>query len=171
MARGDRVIAVSEQIAQLINDRYGTPWERIAVVPSSIDFERFDPAQVTRERIDAAAPQLGRQARHQGDPRRRPHPAPQGPPCRGASAAQRLKDMGFKDFLCVFVGEDRGRTHYTGELWDLVLTTGTMDVVRMAAPVTDMPAAYAAAASWCRRRCSRKACSARSSRRRPWRGR
>ena len=61
-------------------------------------------------------------------------------------AAKRLKQMGFKDFLCVFVGEDRGRTHYTGELWDLVLSTGTMDVVRMAAPVTDMPAAYAAAA-------------------------
>ena len=53
--------------------------------------------------------------------------------------------MGLKDFLCVFVGEDRGRTHYTGELWDLVLATGTMDVVRMAAPVFDMPAAYAAA--------------------------
>ena len=48
-------------------------------------------------------------------------------------------------FLCVFVGEDRGRTRYTGELWDLVLSTGTMDVIRMAAPVADMPAAFAAA--------------------------
>jgi glycosyltransferase involved in cell wall biosynthesis len=52
--------------------------------------------------------------------------------------------MGMKDFLCVFIGEDRGRSHYTGELWDLVLSTGTMDVIRMAAPVNDMPAAYAA---------------------------
>ena len=60
-------------------------------------------------------------------------------------AVDRLKTMGLKDFLCVFVGEDRGRTHYTGELWDLVLSTGTMDVIRMAAPVHDMPAAYAAA--------------------------
>jgi glycosyltransferase involved in cell wall biosynthesis len=60
-------------------------------------------------------------------------------------AAQRLKARGLKDFLFVFVGEDRGRTHYTGELWDLVLSTGTMDVIRMAAPVADMPAAYAAA--------------------------
>jgi len=60
-------------------------------------------------------------------------------------AIRRLKDMGMKDFLCIFVGEDRGRTHYTGELWDLVLATGTMDVIRMAAPVSDMPAAYAAA--------------------------
>jgi glycosyltransferase involved in cell wall biosynthesis len=45
----------------------------------------------------------------------------------------------------VFVGEDRGRTRYTGELWDLVLATGTIDVIRMAAPVADMPAAYAVA--------------------------
>jgi glycosyltransferase involved in cell wall biosynthesis len=60
-------------------------------------------------------------------------------------AVKRLKEMGIKNFLCVFVGEDRGRTRYTGELWDLVLTTGTMDVIRMAAPVADMPAAYAAA--------------------------
>ena len=144
MARGDRVVAVSEQIAQLINDRYGTPWERIAVVPSSIDFERFDPAEVARERVEAMRHAwgvkrdtkviliVGRIVRRKGH-----HVV--------VKAAKRLKEMGFKDFLCVFVGEDRGRTHYTGELWDLVLATGTMDVIRMAAPVADMPAAYAAA--------------------------
>jgi glycosyltransferase involved in cell wall biosynthesis len=145
MARGDRVIAVSEQIAQLINDRYGTAWERMAVVPTSIDFERFDPAHVARERVDTLRRSwgvkpntrvilvVGRILRRKGH-----HVM--------VRAAQRLKDMGLKDFLCVFVGEDHGHTRYTGELWDLVLTTRTMDVVRMAAPVADMPAAYAAAA-------------------------
>ena len=144
MARGTRVIAVSDEIAQLINDRYGTPWERIAVVPCSIDSERFDPRNVTSERIEAARRAwgvtrdtkviliTGRILRRKGH-----HVA--------VKAVRRLKDMGLKDFLCVFVGEDRGRTHYTGELWDLVLATGTMDVIRMAAPVSDMPAAYAAA--------------------------
>ncbi len=145
MARGDRVVAVSEQIAQLINDRYGLPWERIAVVPTSIDFERFDPAAVAPERVEAMRHAwgikrdtkviliVGRIVRRKGH-----HVV--------VKAAKRLKEMGLKDFLCVFVGEDRGRTHYTGELWDLVLATGTMDVIRMAAPVSDMPAAYAAAA-------------------------
>lgn len=143
MARGARVFAVSDQIAQLINDRYGTPWERIAVVPCSIDFGRFDPALVTRARIDAlrnswgVKPETkvilvtGRILRRKGH-----HVV--------VNAVRRLKEMGLKDFLVVFVGEDRGRTHYTGELWDLVLATGTMDVIRMAAPVSDMPAAYAA---------------------------
>jgi len=145
MARGDRIIAVSEQLAQLVNDRYGTPWERITVLPQSIDFDRFDPAKVTRERVEALRrgwgikPDTkvilvtGRILRRKGH-----HVV--------VRAAQRLKDMGFKDFLCVFVGEDRGHTHYTGELWDLVLETQTMDVVRMASPLHDMPAAYAAAA-------------------------
>ncbi|HVZ53297.1 MAG TPA: glycosyltransferase [Pseudolabrys sp.] len=144
MARGDLVVAVSEQIAQLIHDRYGTPWDRIAVVPVSVDLARFDPAEVDRERIEALRNAwgvrrdtkvilvVGRILRRKGH-----HVA--------VKAVQRLKEMGLKDFLCVFVGEDRGRTHYTGELWDLVLATGTMDVIRMAAPVADMPAAYAAA--------------------------
>jgi glycosyltransferase involved in cell wall biosynthesis len=144
MARGDHVIASSEQIAQLINDRYGTPWEKISVVPCSIDLERFNPESVTRERVDAMRVAwgvtretkviliTGRILRRKGH-----HVV--------VKAVKRLKEMGFKDFLCIFVGEDRGRTRYTGELWDLVLTTGTMDVIRMAAPVADMPAAYAAA--------------------------
>lgn len=144
MARGDRVIAASEQIAQLVNDRYGTPWEKIAVVPCSIDLERFDPARVGSERVEAMRDAwgvkrdtkviliTGRILRRKGH-----HVV--------VKAVKRLKTMGLTNFLCVFVGEDRGRTHYTGELWDLVLSTGTMDVIRMAAPVADMPAAYAAA--------------------------
>ena len=144
MARGDRVVAVSEQLAQLVNDRYGTAWDRISVVPCSVDLERFDPERMTQARIDAVRHAwgvtgetkvilvVGRILRRKGH-----HVV--------VKAVERLKKSGLKDFLCVFVGEDRGRTHYTGELWDLVLSTGTMDVIRMAAPVHDMPAAYAAA--------------------------
>ncbi len=144
MTRGDRVVAVSEQIAQLIHDRYGTPWQRIAVVPNSIDFDRFDPATMTRERVEAVRHAwgvtrdtkviliTGRIVRRKGH-----HVV--------VRAVRRLKEMGLKDFLCVFVGEDHGRTHYTGELWDLVLATDGMDVVRMSAAAADMPAAYAAA--------------------------
>jgi glycosyltransferase involved in cell wall biosynthesis len=144
MAQGDRVVAVSEQVAQLINDRYGTAWERLSVVPCGVDLERFDPDRVASDRIDAIRHAwgvtgetkvilvVGRILRRKGH-----HVV--------VKAVERLKAMGLKDFLCVFVGEDRGRTHYTGELWDLVLASGTMDVIRMAAPVHDMPAAYAAA--------------------------
>jgi glycosyltransferase involved in cell wall biosynthesis len=144
MVAGDRVVAVSEQLAQLINDRYGTPWERIAVVPLSIDLTAFDPDAVSHERVETMRRTwgvsrdtrvflvTGRILRRKGH-----HIV--------VRAAQRLKERGLTNFLFVFVGEDRGRTHYTGELWDLVLSTGTVDVIRMAAPVIDMPAAFAAA--------------------------
>jgi glycosyltransferase involved in cell wall biosynthesis len=144
MARGDRVIASSEQIAQLLNDRYGTSWNKIAVVACSVDLDRFDPEKVTRERVDAIRAAWGVKRNTKvilitgRIVRRKGHHIV-------VKAVKRLKEMGLKDFLCVFVGEDRGRTRYTGELWDLVLSTGTMDVIRMAAPVADMPAAYAAA--------------------------
>jgi glycosyltransferase involved in cell wall biosynthesis len=144
MARADHVIASSEQIAQLINDRYGTAWSKIAVVSCSIDLDRFDPDKVSRERIDAIRSAWGVKRETKvilitgRILRRKGHHVV-------VKAVNRLKEMGLKDFLCVFVGEDRGRTRYTGELWDLVLSTGTMDVIRMAAPVADMPAAFAAA--------------------------
>ncbi|MGE3148180.1 MAG: glycosyltransferase, partial [Pseudorhodoplanes sp.] len=116
MARGDRIIAVSDQIAELINERYGTPWDRIAVIPARIDAERFDPAAMSAERIEAVRKTwgvrrdqkvilvVGRMIRRKGH-----HVMVQ--------AMRRLKDMGLKDCVCVFVGEDQQRTHYTGELW------------------------------------------------------
>lgn len=143
MARGTRVVAVSEQIAVLVNDRYGTSWERIVVVPASVDPVRFDPATVSRERIEAVRNAwgvgrsdkvilvAGRMLRRKGH-----HLVVQ--------AMQRLKAMGIKDMVCVFAAQDQG-TRYAAELWDLVMATETTDVVRMSGAVADMPAAYAAA--------------------------
>ena len=144
MVRGVRVIAVSDQIAELIAERYALPPQHIAVVPASIDMVRFDPAAISADRLDVirrawgVAPDtkvvlvVGRMLRRKGH-----HVA--------VKAVHRLKERGLKDFVCVFVGEDQGRTRYTGELWDLVSTTESADVVRLAGAVEDMPAAYAAA--------------------------
>lgn len=144
MIRGDRIIAVNDQIADLICDRYGLSSSRIDVVPASIDFERFNPASVSPARIEAIRHSfgvaadtrvllvVGRMLRRKGH-----HLVVQ--------AARRLKELGMKDFACVFVGEDHGRSRYMGEVWDLVLATGTADVVRIPGPVEDLPAAFAAA--------------------------
>jgi glycosyltransferase involved in cell wall biosynthesis len=144
MVRGERVIAVSDQIADLIVERYRTPWNRIAVIPASIDFERFDPARVSQQRIDAvrtswgAAPEarvilvVGRMLRRKGH-----HVV--------IEAVRRLKEMGLRDVLCVFVGEDQGRSRYSGELWDVVLAGGMTETIRMAGPTDDLPAALGAA--------------------------
>lgn len=144
MIRGDRIIAASDQIAELISDRYGVAFNRIDVVPISVDLNRFDPDRVVPERIDAVRRSwgvdrnakiilvVGRVLRRKGH-----HLVVQ--------AAHRLKETGLRDFVCVFVGEDQGRSRYSGELWDLVLATNTADVVRITGPSEDLPAAYAAA--------------------------
>ena len=109
MVRGERVIAVSDQIAELIVERYRIAPERIAVVPASIDAARFDPAAISAERLDAirrawgVTPDtkvilvVGRMLRRKGH-----HVA--------VKAVHRLKERGLKDFVCVFAGEDQGRT-------------------------------------------------------------
>ena len=144
MIRGERVVAVSDQIAELIVERYRIPSSRIAVVSASIDTARFDRDAVSIDRLDAirrawgVTPDtkvilvVGRMLRRKG------HDVV-------VKAVHRLKERGLKDFICVFAGEDQGRTHYTGELWDLIGATGTSDVIRLAGAVDDMPAAYAAA--------------------------
>ena len=53
MARGDRVIAVSQFIAELIENRHGTDPSRIRVIPRGVDPDRFDPAVVDRARLAA----------------------------------------------------------------------------------------------------------------------
>ena len=144
MARGERVIAASDQIADVIAARYSGASGRIVVVPSRIDLRAFDPALVTPERIAAVrsgwdiAPEtlaivvIGRILRRKGH-----HIV--------VRAARRLKELGLRNFTFVFVGEDPGRSSYAGELWDLVLATQTSDVIRIVAPPDDLPAAYGAA--------------------------
>ena len=144
MTRGDRVITASDPLAEMIVERHRIPWERISVIHSSIDLSSFDPAAVNEERIRAARAAwgvkgdvrvvlvAGRMIRRKGH-----HVVVQ--------AARRLKDMGLKNFLFVFDGEDPGRSRYSGQLWDLVLATNTADVIRMPGPPADVPACRAAA--------------------------
>jgi glycosyltransferase involved in cell wall biosynthesis len=143
MARGDRIIAASEDISDIIRERYDTPLEKLSVLPSAFDVTQFDPATVLPERIARMrhawgvskecrvilAP--GRMVRRKGH-----HLIVQ--------AAQRLKASGVKDFMVVFTGEDQGRTSYTGDLWDIIASTNTNDVVRLAGLTGDLPAAFAA---------------------------
>jgi glycosyltransferase involved in cell wall biosynthesis len=51
MARGDRVIAISRFIADILRDRHGTPEARIRLIPRGVDPRRFDPAAVPLSRI------------------------------------------------------------------------------------------------------------------------
>jgi glycosyltransferase involved in cell wall biosynthesis len=53
MARGDRVIAVSRFIADLVRERHGVGEDRLRVIPRGVDPRRFDPESVPPERVIA----------------------------------------------------------------------------------------------------------------------
>ena len=146
MARGEQVIASSDEIADVISERYHVPADRLVVVPGHVDVARFDPTTVSADRIAAARAAwgaepgtrvimvVGRIVRRMGH-----HVV--------VRAASRLKEMGLRDFAFVLTGEDTGHSSYSGELWDLVMATKTTDLFRMAGPPADGPAAYMAAAA------------------------
>jgi glycosyltransferase involved in cell wall biosynthesis len=144
MVRGARVIALGNGLAQMIERRYGTPRERIAVVERSVDLFAFDPARVGDERIEALRRNWGVKADDRvvllpGRLTRR----------KGAdvlvSAAKRLNEAGLRNIIFVLAGEEQQGTRYAAELWDRVHQLELSDVVRIVGHCPDMPAAYALA--------------------------
>lgn len=144
MVRGARITATSDELAELICARHGTPLSRIDVMPVTIDTAWFDAAQIAAEQAAQLRHQWGIPNGHRvvlapgRMIRRKGHHVL-------IEAAQILKRDNAPPFVVVFTGEDQGHTRYTGDLWDLIARTGTNDVVRMAGHAHDVRTAYAAA--------------------------
>ncbi len=138
MARGDRVIAISEFIGQHVLDNYAADPARLRVIPRGIDVAAFDPARVTAERLAqlAAAWRLpdgapvvmlpGRLARWKGH----------------AVLIKAMHRLARADAVCVLVGGDAGRDGYRRELEWLARSLGVSGRLRLVGDCRDMPAAY-----------------------------
>ena len=144
IVRGARVIALGDALARMIEERYGTPRSKIAVVERGVDLSAFDRTNVSEERIDALARNWGvtrgdRVVLLPGRLTRR----------KGAdtlvAAARRLREAGLKNFVIVLVGEEQAGTRYAAELWDRVHQSELSEFVRIVGHCSDMPAAYALA--------------------------
>jgi glycosyltransferase involved in cell wall biosynthesis len=138
MTRGERVIAISAFIAGHLRRVYGVPANRIRIIPRGVDLYRFDPSQVSAERVIQLAndwrltdgmPVImlpGRLTRWKG----------QGVFIEAVAKLQR------RDLRCLIVGGDQGRTEYRTELESLVEEHDLGEVVRIVDHCDDMPAAY-----------------------------
>lgn len=144
MARGDRVIANSRYTGDLVHERHGTPRERIRVIPRGVDLVRYNPAAVSRARIDTLR-------RHWGveDKQRIVLHAARLTGWKGQhdvieAAAKVLRDP---DRKCVFIlaGDPQGRESYVAELESRIASHDLGDRVRLVGHCDDMPAAYGAA--------------------------
>lgn len=145
MVRGDAVIANSHYTARLIMQRYGTPAERITVIPRGADPRRFAPEAVNAARREALRARWGiseRQrvvlnlARLTGWKGQRV--------LIEAAASSQL--AGEKDLVVVLAGDAQGRDDYRDQLERQIAGRALAGRVRVVGHCEDAPAALSLAA-------------------------
>ncbi len=138
MVQGDLVIAISHFIAEHIVKNYKIPREKIRVVHRGADITKFDPANVSAERIIKLAKEWrvpedlpiimlpGRLTRWKGQEK----------------LIEALAKVKNKNFFCLLVGSDQGRIGYRKELENLIIKNNLQGIVNIVDNCSDMPAAY-----------------------------
>ena len=137
MARGERVIAISQFIATLLRERHGTDPARIRVIPRGVDVARFDPAVVLEARVEALRAAWG-------VPTGRPVLLLPGRISRWKGQGvllQALASLPAPRPFAVLVG-DEGRGNYAAELRRQIAALGLQGDVAMPGHCDDLPAAF-----------------------------
>ena len=143
MTRGDLVIANSDFTRDHVLAEHGLDPAKIVSIPRGVDLERFDPAWVAPDRIEAlrAAWQIA-----PGDRRTRFLLAGRLTRIKGhltiIEAAAKMKAQGREDFLILFAGDDQGRSEYRQELIKAIADAGLTEQIRLVGHCDDMPAAF-----------------------------
>lgn len=136
MARGDRVIAISHFIADLIRARHGVAEAKLRVIPRGVDLRRFDPALVNNERRDKLRTAWG---------------LPEGRPIimlparvtrwKGQMVLVEAMARLPGDSVALLVGDAEERPAFKAELLARIESLGLQDRVRLVGHANDMPAA------------------------------
>ena len=143
MTRGDLVIANSEYTRAHVLAEHAIDPAKVVAIPRGVDLDKFDPAHVAPERVDALRQAWGIAP---ADPRTKILLAGRLTRIKGqltiVAAAAKLKAQGRDDFLILFAGDDQGRTDYRRELTAAIETAGLQEAIRIVGHCDDMPAAF-----------------------------
>ena len=138
MAKGDRVIAISDFIADVIRHRHKVSSERLVRIHRGVDVVNFDPEMVAGARMMQLAKDWrlpddktiimlpGRLTRWKGQ----------------LVLLDALQHLERRDFVCLLVGSDQGRHGYRAEIERRIRRHGLASQVRIADHCRDMAAAY-----------------------------
>jgi glycosyltransferase involved in cell wall biosynthesis len=138
MGRGERVIAISQFVADNAVELYDVNPQRLRVVHRGVDIERFDPANVFAERVVSLAREWrlpdavpvimlpGRLTRWKGQ----------------LDLVEALARLARRDIRCLLVGSDEGKLGYRREIEDRIRRHRLENVVGIVDHCPDMPAAY-----------------------------
>lgn len=140
MVRGDRVIAVSDYVAEHLLTHYHIDPERIRIIHRGADLCVFNPERVNHERLDqlrqdwqinhVQCPILllpGRLTRLKGQ----------------ILCIKALAELPTKDYLCLLVGNAKLHPAYVQELEQLIEYYGLINNIRIVPDTNDMTEAYA----------------------------
>jgi glycosyltransferase involved in cell wall biosynthesis len=137
MARGERVIAISQFVGEHAAEIYGVGPDRLRIIPRGVDLAAFDPHRVSGERVaalatrwrvpeDAAVVMLpGRLTRWKG----------------GLDFIAAIARLGRRDLCCLLVGAEQRRS-FRRELEAAIDRLGLIGMFRIVEDCQDMPAAY-----------------------------
>jgi glycosyltransferase involved in cell wall biosynthesis len=137
MARGERVIAISQYVAGVLTARHGVEAARLRIIPRGVDPAVFDPAAVSPARRAALADAWGiapgrkvvmlpaRITRWKGH----------------AVLIDALARLARPDLLCLFVGSARGREGFAEAMRQRAARAGLGEQLRLVGQCDDMPAA------------------------------
>jgi len=139
MARGERVIAISDHIARHIIATHHIDPAIIRVIHRGVDAAQFDPAAVSGQRMARLASEWrvpegktivmlpGRLSRWKGH----------------AVLLDAVAKLARADIAVILLGPDRGRQRFSQELVAQADRLGIAEQVRLVGACQDMPAAYA----------------------------
>jgi glycosyltransferase involved in cell wall biosynthesis len=137
MARGERVIAISQFVAEHAASVYGIGPDRLRMIPRGVDIAAFDPRRVSGERVCALATRWrvpedatvvmlpGRLTRWKG----------------GLDFIEAVARLGRRDLCCLLVGAEQ-RPGFRRELEITIERLGLEGLFRIVENCNDMPAAY-----------------------------
>jgi glycosyltransferase involved in cell wall biosynthesis len=137
MARGERVIAISDFVAEHAAQVYGVGADRLRTIPRGVDLDMFDPRQVTGARMANLAREWrlpdglpivmlpGRLTRWKG----------------GLDFVAAIAALARRDIFCLIVGAEQ-RRGFRRELEAEIESRGLGGVIRIVEDCRDMPAAY-----------------------------
>src|SRR4051794_1226633 len=137
MARGERVIAISQFVGEHAAGTYGIGPDRLRIIPRGVDLASFDPHRVRGDRVAALARQWrvpddvkivmlpGRLTRWKG----------------GLDLIEAVARMGRRDLCVLLVGAEQ-RAGFRRELEAAIERHGLVGMFRIVDHCDDMPAAY-----------------------------
>lgn len=141
MAKGDRVIAISQFIAEYVRTNFDVDSRNLVTIPRGVDMDKFRMELVkperainlaTQWRIPDGAPLIlmpGRVSKIKGH----------------HVLIDALEKLGRRDVFCVMVGPNQGRNEFQIELEQAIEEKNLSGIVRIVDKCSDMPSAYSLA--------------------------